>query len=88
MVFRGKYVRWASPESQWISSRLRSKRDMPGQWQAIHLADGIKQVLLENFGEEQFELSKKRLDFILFIFNPILYRDIYTTFSISLDASV
>ena len=31
---------------------------------AIHLADGIKQVLLENFREEQFELSKKRLDFI------------------------
>ena len=31
---------------------------------AIHLADGIKQVLLENFGDEQFELSKKRLDFI------------------------
>ena len=31
---------------------------------AFHLADGTKQVLLENFGEEQFELSKKRLDFI------------------------
>ncbi len=31
---------------------------------AIHLADDIKQVLMENFGEEQCELSKKRLDFI------------------------
>ena len=31
---------------------------------AIHFADGIKQVLLENFGDEQFELSKTRLDFI------------------------
>ena len=33
-------------------------------FKAVHLPDGIKQVLLENFGEEQFELSKKRPEFI------------------------
>ena len=64
------------------SSTLESTAAFAERAKAI----GVEQWIIQKFQEKSMD-TYGRFAFV-FIFNPILYRYIYTTFSISLDASV